>query len=98
VDPRAVGEIESHHRVIFTNGIDSVDPFALVKKPTAHVYDRLIQNPKRGIDQMNSKIDNATAASLHRTVKPGLLRTVSIMKNKIDSENLTELISPDELP
>src|SRR5947207_14753026 len=47
---------------------------------------------------MDSKIDNATAARLGRIVKPRLLRTVSIMKNKIDGENLTELICSDELP
>src|SRR4051794_1884988 len=98
IDHRAVGEIQSRCGVVFTNRIDPIDSVALMKKPAAHIDNWLIENPQRGVYEMNSEIDNATATGLLPIVKPWLLRTISIVKNEIDCVDLTEVISPNELP
>src|ERR671919_2227226 len=98
IDRGAVGDIESGDRVVFAQPNGSIDPLAFVKQPAAYVDDRPIKNPKRRVHKMNSKIDEATATRLLAIIEPCLLRTVGVVKNQVDGEDLAELISPHQSP
>ena len=98
VNRGAAGEIQPGRSVIFTNAVESLNPFAVVQQSTGHANNRLIKNPKRRVDQMNPKIDDATTTRVYPIIEPGLLRAIRIMETQIYSENFAKLILPNELP
>src|SRR5207248_5466825 len=65
VNRSAAGEIESRRSVVFANASELVNPFAVVQKSTGHANNRLIENPKRRVHQMNPKINDATTTRVY---------------------------------
>lgn len=96
-DCRAVREIKPRRGVIFTKAFKFLNAFAVVQQSAGHANDRLIENPKRRIHQMNPKVHHAAAARLIPIVEPGFLRAIRIMEDQVYCKNFSKRILPNEL-